>query len=135
MLNNIITTLDIQTRPNDLDALSHVNNGVIFSYLETARFDFMNKNGIKENLNIVPVVARSNIHYLLEITIHDMIYVETEIINYERCVYKINFSQNIKSRLDADKIYVKSDIECAFIDKNSRTLCSASEFLNTAIAK
>lgn len=61
------TRLTLPVRPNDLDALGHVNNAVVLEYLETARRHWLARLGEAPATGTVAVVARIEIDYRAEI--------------------------------------------------------------------
>ncbi|MEU3980911.1 acyl-CoA thioesterase [Streptomyces sp. NPDC026672] len=61
------TRLALPVRPNDLDALGHVNNAVVLEYLETGRRHWLARLGGAPAAGTVAVVARIEVDYRAEI--------------------------------------------------------------------
>ncbi|WP_261569598.1 acyl-CoA thioesterase, partial [Frankia gtarii] len=59
--------LMLPVRPNDLDALGHVNNAVALEYLEAGRWDWLDHQGLVPGDRLIAVVARIEIDYRAEI--------------------------------------------------------------------
>ncbi|MFJ5116754.1 acyl-CoA thioesterase [Kitasatospora sp. NPDC088548] len=57
----------LPVRPNDLDALGHVNNAVALEYLEAGRWDWLGGQGLVHGDRVIAVVARAEIDYRAEI--------------------------------------------------------------------
>jgi len=56
--------VSVGVRPNDLDALGHVNNAVV---LETGRRDWLDRRRLRSTGAVLGVVARLEIDYRAEI--------------------------------------------------------------------
>ncbi len=58
------TTLDIQVRFRDTDAMGHINNAVYLSYLELARMEYIRQvSGITDFRGVEFILARVEIDY------------------------------------------------------------------------
>lgn len=125
------TTLksQIRVRPNDLDTLGHVNNACILEYFELARWDWLKHFGLNQQSEILPVVASIQVNYRGEVHLGE-VEIETELEANEK-KYQVIFQQvlsqghNNQSRLKA-----QGSIKVAFINAQTRTLCSIDDFLN-----
>lgn len=74
---------NIQIRLSDLDALGHVNNGIIYSYYDIGRLHYFNQ--IEDNIqwsNFDKVVVHTECDFKESIFYQDDIYVETQITEF-----------------------------------------------------
>ena len=78
---NFKSKLPIQIRMTDLDPFGHVNNGVLFSYYDIGRFDYLSQ--IKEDIRwevLDKVIVRTECDFKEPILFEDDISVETKVI-------------------------------------------------------
>ncbi len=139
--------LSLQVRPNDLDALGHVNNAVVLEYLEAGRWDWLAAQGIVRGGDVTAVVARAEVDYRGEIPfgpIEVRTVLEspsTEELAEGETVYRAVFRQRIRradtANGDVDVTVrvpwaVEALITVACIDARRRCLVPLDEFLSTA---
>jgi acyl-CoA thioester hydrolase len=128
----------MQVRPNDLDALGHVNNAVALEYLEAGRWDWLDKNGLVHGDRMISVVARTEIDYLAEIP-RGRVEVRTVLESPAENEYDeddITFRARFRQRVhlpEADKTAVDALVTVAFLDAEQRCLVSMQDFLAAAL--
>lgn len=134
------STLSLRVRPNDLDALGHVNNAVVLEYLEAGRWDWLAGQGGVRGGGVAAVVARAEVDYRGELPL-GQIEVRTVLVSPSAedlaqgaAVYRAVFRQRIR-RADAADSAVKERwaiealITVACIDTERRCLVPLDEFL------
>lgn len=85
-------TTEIAMRFSDLDAYGHVNNAVIFTYLETARFNlFRDKFADQVDSELTYLVAEANCRYLKPISIHHRVLIEITAENIGRSSFTLRY--------------------------------------------
>lgn len=77
----LVTSLDLQLRFGDTDALGHINNAVYASYAEVGRLDFIRRLGLPPGGFIL---ARLAMDYRLQVTLHDRCRITTEVARVGR---------------------------------------------------
>ncbi|MFF1903463.1 acyl-CoA thioesterase [Kitasatospora sp. NPDC058218] len=124
----------LPVRPNDLDALGHVNNAVALEYLETGRWDWLGRQGLVHGDRLIAVVARTEIDYLAEIP-RGLVEVRTELASpseeewdEEGITFRARFRQRIHLP-EADRPAVDALVTVAFLDAEQRCLVSLQDFL------
>ncbi len=73
-----VTSLDLQVRFGDTDALGHINNAVYASYAELGRIDFI------ERLQLPPggfILARLAIDFRRQVLLSDTCHITTEVMD------------------------------------------------------
>lgn len=77
----LISTLEIEVRSTDLDALGHVNNARYVEYLEWGRFEWVRENGIPIDLfgrdRLTTVLVNVNVNFRHEACLGDRLRVHT----------------------------------------------------------
>jgi thioesterase-3 len=77
----LTSTLDIEVRSTDLDALGHVNNARYVEYLEWGRFEWVRENGIPIDLfgrdRLTTVLVNVNVNFRREACLGDKLRVHT----------------------------------------------------------
>lgn len=71
----------LRVRGYELDSYGHVNNAVYLQYLEQARWEFMNDNGLLSFItekSLLLVVIETNIKYIREANIFDELIISTK---------------------------------------------------------
>lgn len=126
--------LMLPVRPNDLDALGHVNNAVALEYLEAGRWDWLGRQGLVHGDRLIAVVARTEIDYLAEIP-RGRVEVRTELVSpseeewdEEGLTFRARFRQRIHLP-EADRPAVDALVTVAFLDAEQRCLVSLQDFL------
>ncbi|MEU1508892.1 MULTISPECIES: acyl-CoA thioesterase [unclassified Kitasatospora] len=124
----------LPVRPNDLDALGHVNNAVALEYLEAGRWDWLGRQGLVHGDRLIAVVARTEIDYLAEIP-RGRVEVRTELVSpseeewdEEGLTFRARFRQRIHLP-EADRPAVDALVTVAFLDAEQRCLVSLQDFL------
>jgi acyl-CoA thioester hydrolase len=128
------TRCTLETRPNDLDMLGHVNHAVALEYLEAARWDWARRVGVRiaRPPAIVVAVTRIEVDYLAEIA-PGRIDVETAFVSpgpdwMEGANYKATVRQSIACH-ETGKELVRATVGLAFVDTTTRLLCTLQECL------
>lgn len=89
----MITTLDIEVRSTELDALGHVNNAKYMEYLEWGRFEWVKQNGIGLDFfgksRLSTVLVNVNINFRREATLGDQLSVRTWLAEMGRSSFRI----------------------------------------------
>jgi thioesterase-3 len=71
----VISTLEIEVRSTELDALGHVNNAKYLEYLEWGRFEWVKENGIPLDFfgssRLSTVLVNTNVNYRREARLGD----------------------------------------------------------------
>ncbi|MFD9596698.1 acyl-CoA thioesterase [Kitasatospora sp. NPDC059973] len=124
----------LPVRPNDLDALGHVNNAVALEYLEAGRWDWLGRQGLVHGDRLIAVVARTEIDYLAEIP-RGRVEVRTGLVSpseeewdEEGLTFRARFRQRIHLP-EADRPAVDALVTVAFLDAEQRCLVSLQDFL------
>jgi acyl-CoA thioester hydrolase len=127
----------LQVRPNDLDALGHVNNAVAFEYLEAGRWDWLDRAGLVHSDRMISVVARTEIDYLAEIP-RGRIEVRTvlqsptaEEFDEDDITFRARFRQRLHLP-EVDSPAVDALVTVTFLDAKARCLVSLQDFLADA---
>ncbi|MFB7664808.1 acyl-CoA thioesterase [Kitasatospora sp. NPDC056138] len=130
--------LILPVRPNDLDALGHVNNAVALEYLETGRWDWLGSQGIEPGDRMIAVVARTEIDYLAEIP-RGRVEVRTvlesptaEEFDEDGLTYRARFRQRVHLP-ETDRLAVDALVTVAFLDAEQRCLVPMQDFLAAAV--
>lgn len=129
----LVTTLWV--RPNDLDSQGHVNHAVALEYCETARAEWMHRNGFGQAPGVVPVVARVVAGYRRPITSR-RVRVTTRLNALETPpdqAYQVSFLQVVSPVEDdpeAGHPAVEVQVQVGFIDAECRTLVSVGDYLD-----
>jgi len=129
--------LTLPVRPNDLDALGHVNNAVVLEYLEAGRWDWLGQQGLIHGEKVIAVVARAEIDYLAEIP-RGEVEVRTvlesptaEELEDDILTFRARFRQRVY-RADADQPAANALVSVAFLDAGQRCLVSLQDFLSAS---
>lgn len=123
------TAIELVVRPNDLDALQHVNNATALEYLETGRWDWMHNNGLTWGGRVVAVVARLEIDYRRPL-LRGRVLVRTAMVSDiepDDATYQAIFEQHIHQGDDEPAVSAK--LQVAFFDTTTGTLTTAQHFL------
>lgn len=131
----------LQVRPNDLDSLGHVNNATALEYMETGRWDWTIKNGLRPKGPVIAVVARIEVDYRQMIhtnyvQIHTALEQEPDLSGTD---YKVVFLQSIylgdhQVPPDNRKFAVNARVEVGFVDAARQRRTTAQHFLSCAVA-
>lgn len=126
--------LTLPVRPNDLDALGHVNNAVALEYLEAGRWDWLGRQGLVHGDRMIAVVARTEIDYLAEIP-RGQIEVRTSLespsaeeFDEDDLTFRARFRQRLHLS-EAARPAVDALVTVAFLDAEQRCLVSMQDFL------
>jgi acyl-CoA thioester hydrolase len=129
-------SIELAVRPNDLDSLGHVNNAVVLEYLEAARWAWLARHKLPRVGSIIPIVARIEIDYRLEI-LPPKVVVTTVLENASEAQgsaahrYQCIFRQLVmRSGADESRPAVEARVQVAFVDANERRLRSLEEYLS-----
>jgi acyl-CoA thioester hydrolase len=129
--------LMLAVRPNDLDALGHVNNAVALEYLEAGRWDWLGRQGLGHGGRMIAVVARIEIDYLTEIP-SGRVEVSTVIesptpeeFDADGLTFRVRFRQRLRLP-EAANTAVDALVTVAFLDAAQRCLVSMQDFLDAA---
>jgi acyl-CoA thioester hydrolase len=131
--------LELMVRPNDLDAIGHVNNAVALEYLEAGRWDWLARQGLVHSRQMIAVVARAEVDYLAEIP-RGRIEVATvlesptrEELDEDGITFRARFRQRIRLAAHGASPAVDALTTVAFLDARERCLVSLQDFLAAAI--
>lgn len=130
------TTTAMWVRPNDVDALGHVNHATVLEYFENARLDWLATNGLALSPTCAAVVARAVIDYRWPITCR-RVEVDTStapLADAAELAYRVDFLQAVRCVGDgagAGKVAVEARIEVGFIDPRDGSLKSVQAFLGS----
>jgi acyl-CoA thioester hydrolase len=125
----------LETRPNDLDVLGHVNNATALEYLEAARWDWAKRMGLgKPGADFVAVVTRIEIDYLRQM-LPGKLDVRTQFVHpgpdwREDANYKAVARQTIFP-YEGEKALVEAAVTIAFIDVKTQALRTIQDCLLT----
>ncbi|GAA2349896.1 acyl-CoA thioesterase [Streptomyces cuspidosporus] len=129
--------LTLPVRPNDLDALGHVNNAVALEYLEAGRWDWLGRQGLVHGDRMIAVVARTEIDYLAEIP-RGQVEVRTalesptaEEFDEDDITFRARFRQRLHLP-EVDRTAVDALVTVAFLDAAQRCLVSMQDFLTAS---
>jgi acyl-CoA thioester hydrolase len=131
------TRLTMPVRPNDLDALGHVNNAVALEYLEAGRWDWLARQDLAHASGIITVVARCEIDYRAEIPT-GLVEVRTRIESptedewdEDALTYRVRVRQRIHLLPD-ERMAVDAAVTVAFLDAAERSLVPLQTFVTAA---
>ena len=126
--------LMLPVRPNDLDALGHVNNAVSLEYLEAGRWDWLGRQGLVHGDRMIAVVARTEVDYLAEIP-RGQVEIRTSLesptaeeFDEDGLTFRARFRQRIHLP-EAEHPAVDALVTVAFLDAAQRCLVSLQDFL------
>jgi len=127
----------LPVRPNDLDALGHVNNAVALEYLEAGRWDWLGRQGLEPGGPVVAVVARVEADYRAEIP-RGQVEVRT-LLEFPNAAEfdggDLTFRARFRQRLHlpgVERPAVEALVTVAFLDPVARCVVSMEDFLTTA---
>jgi acyl-CoA thioester hydrolase len=129
--------LMLPVRPNDLDALGHVNNAVALEYLEAGRWDWLGRQGLAPGGRMVAVVARVEVDYRAEIS-RGQVEVRTLLEFPNAAEFDeggLTFRARFRQRLHlpgVERSAVDALVTVAFLDPVRRCVVSMQDFLTTA---
>jgi acyl-CoA thioester hydrolase len=129
--------LMLPVRPNDLDALGHVNNAVALEYLEAGRWDWLGRQGLALGGRVIAVVARAEVDYRAEIP-RGQVEVRTLLESPNADEFDeggLTFRARFRQRLHLPEVEppaVDALVTVAFLDSVRRCLVSMQDFLTTA---
>lgn len=124
----------LRVRPNDLDAMGHVNNAVALEYLEAGRWDWLGRQGLVHGDRMIAVVARAEIDYLAEVPrgrveIRTLLESPTaEEFDEDSLTFRARFRQRIHLP-EVEQPAVDALVTVAFLDAAQRCLVSLQDFL------
>ncbi|CAO5258734.1 hypothetical protein FAGKG844_80103 [Frankia sp. AgKG'84/4] len=131
------TRLSLLVRPNDIDALGHVNNAVALEYLEAGRADWLDRAGIVAGGGIIAVVARAEIDYRVEVS-RGTVEVRTAMADPDPTGfdprgmnYLVRFSQRVLIPAVA-RPAVEAVITVAFVEEQRRRIVTLQDYLVAA---
>jgi acyl-CoA thioesterase FadM len=129
----------LNVRPADLDGVGHVNNAVVLQYLEAGRWAWMDHHQLRRADPVVPVVSRIEVDYLREIP-YGALDVSTTMVNLaegalvdlDDISYRARFRQEVRLGSDGT-VAARADVAVAFIDKETRSLCTVQDFMRASV--
>jgi acyl-CoA thioester hydrolase len=126
--------LSLETRPNDLDSLGHVNHAVVLEYFEAARVRLARELGFPEQSKLVVVVSRIEVDYLAEIG-SGCLLVSTRIVDLpddfrDELNYKLMLEHTL-TRPGRDGALAPARVSVAFIARETRALVSFQQALSS----
>jgi len=127
----------MNVRPADLDGLGHVNNAVVLQYLEAGRWAWMDQHRLRRADPVVPVVSRIEVDYLREIPygaldVSTSMLAEDALVDLDDISYRAKFRQEVILGSDGT-VAARADVAVAFIDKETRRLCTVQDFMRASV--
>ncbi len=138
--------LMLPVRPNDLDALGHVNNAVALEYLEAGRWDWLDRQGLVPGDRLIAVVARIEIDYRAEIP-RGRVEIRTVLespaagesedagdageFDEDGVTFRARFRQRVHLP-ELERLAVDALVTVAFLDATQRRLVSLQDFLKAS---
>lgn len=126
--------LVVPVRPNDLDALGHLNNAVALEYLEAGRWDWIDRQGLLPDDAVIAVVARAEVDYLAEIP-RTQVEIRTTLrsptadeFDPEGQTFRAQFHQRVHLP-QSTRPAVEALVTVAFVDSARRCLATMQDFL------
>lgn len=121
----------LETRPNDIDRLGHVNNSVVLEYFEAARWAWLQRVGLDGPRSSAAVVSRIEVDYLEQI-FPGRVVVKTRFVRpggdlLEDVHYTAVVQQSLSS--EQGRQLARAQVTLAFVDAHGGGLCSLQEFL------
>ncbi|MEU3183385.1 acyl-CoA thioesterase [Streptomyces sp. NPDC006923] len=130
--------LDLPVRPDDLDALGHVNNAVVLAYLEAGRRHWLESRGAVDAAGAVAVVSRAEVDYLAEIA-YGAVEVRTVLhtpsaadFDEDDVTFRAVFRQSVH-RPGAPGPAVEALVTVAFLDAGQRHLIPLQDYLSAVL--
>lgn len=132
------STLTLRVRPNDLDSLGHVNNATALEYLETGRWAWLERNGLRQGGTVIGLTLRVEVDYLKEISPPEVVvwtHLEAptpeELADAEAVNYRVGFHQKILVG-SGRQVAVEAHVQAGCVRAADRSMCSVQEFLAAA---
>lgn len=92
------TTIDVQTRFRDTDAMGHINNAVYLSYLEIARIEYVRQVfGVTHYRDIDFILARAEVDYRSPAYVGEVLTVEIRAVALGGASFTFAYRINEKS--------------------------------------
>jgi thioesterase-3 len=89
----VISTLEIEVRSTELDALGHVNNAKYLEYLEWGRFEWVKENGIPLDFfgtsRLSTVLVNTNVNYRREARLGDRLRIRSWLAEMGRSSFRV----------------------------------------------
>lgn len=89
----MISTLEIEVRSTELDALGHVNNAKYLEYLEWGRFHWVRENGIPLDFfgksRLSTVLVNTNVNYRREAHLGDRLRIRSWLAEMGRSSFRV----------------------------------------------
>ena len=89
----MISTLEIEVRSTELDALGHVNNAKYLEYLEWGRFHWVKENGVPLDFfgksRLSTVLVNTNVNYRREATLGQKLRVRSWLAEMGRSSFRV----------------------------------------------
>ena len=89
----MISTLEIEVRSTELDALGHVNNAKYLEYLEWGRFEWVRENGIPLDFfgksRLSTVLVNTNVNYRREAKLGDRLRIRSWLAEMGRSSFRV----------------------------------------------
>ncbi|MCW5253393.1 MULTISPECIES: acyl-CoA thioesterase [unclassified Streptomyces] len=133
------TRLSLSVRPNDLDALGHVNNAVVLEYLEAGRRDWLRRIGGEPGGDAVAVVARIEIDYRAELP-YGQLEVVTELesptaeeVADEALTFRALLRQRVRLPGTREPA-AEALVTVAFLDARQRCPITLQDYLSAVVA-
>jgi len=128
---NLSASTRVLARPNDLDALGHVNHAVLLEYLDAGRWEWLRSVGAGSTVGaILAVVTRIEVDYVREVRLGEW-RVRTQLVGPCRDpTFKVEFRQSIEPFGSTSAgAFVKGRVSVAFIERSTRLLRTFEDFL------
>jgi len=123
-LSQYRTTLDVQTRFSDTDAMGHINNAVYLSYLELGRMEYVKQVfGITSFGKVGFILARVEIDYRTPAFVGEVLRVGTRVVRLGGASftmdYRIEEASSGRLVAAAQSVQVSYDYAAGKVKKNS----------------
>ncbi|MEM6262665.1 MAG: thioesterase family protein [Bacteroidota bacterium] len=123
----------IRVKYADTDQMGQVYHGRFTEYLEVGRTDLVRKMGlpyksVEENGILMPV-AELRMKYRWPAFYDELLAVHTRVETWPTAIF--HFLYEIRN--ESDKLLVEAEVKLAFIDKETRKVCRAPDFILDAL--
>jgi acyl-CoA thioesterase FadM len=133
LLAPVVVTVTM--RPRDIDGNQHVNNAVIFEYLEIGRAAWFEKTCPRSTHDILVFLARIEVNYLREIRRGAVMTLTTRLLEVpSESSYRAMFHQILEVLVNVGgepQVAVDARFEAVFVGAEDRSLRRFEEYLQS----
>ncbi|MBN1463273.1 MAG: acyl-CoA thioesterase [Paludibacteraceae bacterium] len=124
----------VRVRYSETDVMGYVHHSNYARYYETARWELFRKLGvpykhIEDEGYMLPVVSM-NFKFIKAAVYDELLVIKTKI----KCVNSPRITFSYRMYNEQNEIINKAEVNLAFIDKKTRTICTIPFFVKDAIA-